>query len=160
MPQSHIDLASAFERVLDRSSIVVNSGGRRRSIKIADVLAELDDDKLFDVRHALRLVLAFFAGQGGGLEIGPFRRFCSEPFDEVIRQLEDVVADRLSDIGKSGVDLVSDEPIDNFPDADRVVLRRLLREPDREARQNRQRALKIVGAFLQGLAPSWLWRRP
>jgi hypothetical protein len=148
--------AAIMATVLDRSSIVIARDGVAGSVEIADVLAEMDAARIYDLQHAFRAVLAFYAGQGRRLEIGAFRRFCSEPFDEVIRQLEDVVADRLADVGKAGVDFISDEAINDFPDADRVVLRRLLRQPYREARQDYQRAFKIIGSVLHRSAPLWL----
>jgi hypothetical protein len=124
-----------------------------------EFFAGLDYETQILAIASFQAILTFFARQGRGLEPRAFRRFCGQPLIEVIEQLENVVADRLADIRKTGVDLFPDETGYAFPRADRIILGQLLRQPDDEAGQHKKRSFEVIGSFLHELAPSWLWGR-
>ena len=148
---------SALELSLGHSSVcVIDDAGNFVDVTFAELLAEMDEPRLYELQKAFRDVLAFYAWESRGLEIYAFRRFFSEPFIEVVRQLKQIVADRVIHIGHSGINLFARQTANDLPEADVVVLRRLLRQPDSKPRQRNHRAFKSARSLLHSFSPSWL----
>lgn len=148
---------SALELALGRETVpVTDDAGQIVYVTFAELLAEMDGPRLYELQRAFREILAFFAWEARGLEIYAFRRFFSEPFIEVIGQLKQIVANRVVDIGQPGVNLFARQTADDLPDADIVILRRLLRQPDSKTRQDNHRAFRPARSLQHSFAPSWL----
>jgi hypothetical protein len=154
--RSRPEKIAALKAVLGQQRVFIMVDGVVEMAPIEMILAPFDDQALDELFSALRKSFTFLAGHGWRLETQAFRRFCSQPLIDVIDQMENIVADRLADVGEAGVDFVLDQVADDEPHSDGVILAKLLRQPYREARQHEKRAFKIIGSLLHDCAPLWV----